>query len=271
MKRTLTLVSLLLIGVMVFTLSATRPANAWEWEHNRPLLHWLWEGSHATMIHSFLITESDQIVQHNESYVKMHKVYADRDPLLHVYNLRETGADSVMDAFLVGLKANNLIYLIHTADDNPAAREAAIKELRLLSECIHSDIIQYQFPYWAELLEEGKYPSKRLSPVYANYTIDIGEYFVQRNGMNKGFYFWLGYMLNDFTVAHLCNNQVWIQENQGQLENLYSHRSYRATAPRFTMRTWFDLNSMDLSLKDAWSNAQTKVDYMIAKYTDRGM
>lgn len=270
MKRTLILVSLLLIGVMVFTLSVTKPANAWEWQVRRPYLHWLWEGSHANMINSLLITNNDQIVQHNESYVKMHKVYADRDPLLHVYYLRETGTDSVMDVFLMGLKANNLIYLIHTADDNPAAREAAIKELKLLSECVHSEIIQYQFPYWAELLEEGKYPSKKLSHVYVHYTIDIGEYFSNRNGIDRRFYYWMGYMLNDFTVAHLCDSQEWLQEDQMLLENLYSIRQFQRD-PRFTMRAWFDLNSMDLSLKDAWDKAQTKVDYMITKYTDRGM
>ena len=270
MKRTHLLVSLLLIGVMVFTLSMTQPANAWEWEDHRPYLHWLWEGEHATMINALLISANDQIVQHNESYVKMHKMYAVRDPLLQVYNLRETCDDSVKDAFLVGLKANNLIYLIHTADDNPAARKAAIKELRLLADCVHSDIIQYQFPYWADLLEEGKYPSKKLSHIYVHYTIDIGEFYENRMGVNKRFYYWLGYLINDFTVAHLCDHQVWLQEDQTHMENLYSIRQMMRE-PRFTLRNWYDFNSLDLGLKTAWGKAQSKLDYIKAKYMDRGM
>jgi len=270
MKKTYFLVSLFLIAVMMFSLSMTKPADAWSNEDHRPFLHWIWEGNHATMINALLISANDQIVKHNERYVKLYEKYAERDPLLAVYHLRETCDDSVKDAFLVGLKANNLIYLIHTADDNPAARKAAIKDLKLLGKIIHHKSIQYQFPYWAELLEEGKYPSKRLSHIYVHYTIDIGDYYYERMGVNKRFYFWLGYLVNDFIVAHLCDHQDWLKEDQMYMENLYSIRQW-LTIPRFTLRNWYDINEEDMGLKTASDKVIGKINYIRTKYLYRGM
>ncbi|MCE1249088.1 MAG: hypothetical protein LWY06_20835 [Firmicutes bacterium] len=276
MKRNSLIAVALLITLTLFAVSAAKPAAAMNSEDESPFLHWLWEGDHATMINALLISANDAIVKNNERYVKLYEVYADRDPLLNVYHLRETCDDSVKDAFLVGLKANNLIYLIHTSDDNPKARKAAIKELRLLGKVIHSDIIQKQFPYWAQLLEEGKYPAKTLSHIYVHYTIDIGEYYYNRMGINKRFFFWLGYLVNDFTVAHLCNHKDWLVADQKNLEKLYSIDIY-GQLPRFTDKAWYEANSTslvddkDALIADAVEKVQAKVDYLKKKYMDRRM
>jgi hypothetical protein len=228
------------------------------------------------MLNHLLISANDEIVKHSERYVKLYETYADRDPLLNVYHLRETADDSVKDAFLVGLKANNLIYLIHTSDDNPKARKAAIKDLRLLAKIIHSDVIRNQFNYWAQLLEEGKYPAKTLTHMYVHYTIDIGDYIYNRMGVSKRFFYWLGYLVNDFTVAHLCNNKDWLVADQKLFEKLYSSDTYM-TLPRFTEKAWFELNSTcmvdsnDNLVADAVEKVQSKVDYLKRKYTDRKM
>lgn len=277
MKKSYLLVAFLLVGAFIFALAA--PANAWQDEDSREYLYGVWEGEHATMLNALLITRNDDIVKHNERYVQLYEMYRQRDPLLEVYNLRERCDDSVKDAFLMGLKANNLIYLIHTADDNPKARKAAIKELKLLSQLIHSDVIEREFPYWAELLEEGRYPSKRLSHIYVHYTVDIGEYYTNRMGVNKRFYYWLGYLVNDFTVAHLCDGDnwnkqdqhyYWVREDQKYLEDLYSIRQFCAL-PRFTLTAWYDINSADLNLKDAIDKTINHVNYIKDKYLDRGM
>jgi len=270
MKKAYLMVSLILVGAMLFTFCTTNQAFAWDDEDHRPFLQWFWEGEHATMINALLITDSDQIVKHSEKYVMLHKQYSGRDPLLEVYGLRKTSDDSVKDAFLIGLKANNLIYLIHSADKNPEARKAAIKELKLLSKVVNSLTVMREFPYWAQLLEEGRYPSTRLSHIYVHYTIDIGEYFYKDSDIYYRFYYWLGYMVNDFTVSHLCKDKVWIKEDQLYLEKLYSIRPM-GDVPRFTLSAWYEFNSANLELNKALNMAQNKIDYIKEKYTDRLM
>lgn len=279
MKRAYLLIALLLAGVMLMSMALTGTAEAWQDEDSRAYLHQVWEGEHATMINALLITKNDQIVKHHDRYVQLYECYRERDPLLEVYYLREKYDSSIKDAFLMGLKANNLIYLIHTADDNPNARRAAVKELKLLGKVVHSEVVQRQFPYWAELLEEGRYSSKRLSHLYVHYTIDIGEYYHTRMGADKRFYFWLGYLVNDFIVSHLCDDNVWlktdqnyfwVRENQRHLKNLYSIRSF-GEVPRFTLAAWYDLNDADLNMKKALDGAINKVEYIKSKYTNRGM
>lgn len=270
MKKAYLMVSLILLGALLFTFCATNQAFAWDDEDHRPFLQWLWEGEHATMINALLITANDQVIKNSEKYVMLHKQYSERDPLLEVYGLRETGDDSVKDAFLVGLKANNLIYLIHSADKNPEARKAAIKELKLLGKIVHSTTVMREFPYWAQLLEEGRYPSTRLSHIYVHYTIDIGEYYYKDADINTRFYYWLGYLVNDFTVAHLCKNKDWMKEDQAFIEKLYSIRQM-GNIPRFTIAAWYDFDSADLNLKQALNLAQGKINYIKKKYTDRLM
>ncbi len=273
MKRFYTVMLVALMCMLLGASVTPRPAsaNAWMDDHHHNYLHWLWEGQHATMINALLITANDNIVKNHEKIVMLTKEYSERDPLIRVYGLREReDDDSDKDAFLVGLKANNLIYLIHVADDNPEARKLAIRELRLLGEHVHDTMVKREFPYWAELLEEGRYPSRRLSHIYVHHTIDVGNFFEDRQNINKRFLFWLGYLVNDFTIANLCQHEDWMTENQKYMEKLYSVRIF-GHMPRSVYHDWDKINTADLSLKQAIDSTNRRMEGIKTKWTDRGM
>lgn len=284
MKRTYKFMAALIVGAFLMGLVVAQPASAWTDEDARPFHRWMNETNHATMINALLISANDQIVKHHERYVIMGNEYAKRNPLLDVYGLRKVCDDSAKDAFLTGLKANNLIYLIHVSDDNPMARKMAIEELRLLAKIVplsyqneenlkgqHKEY--YDFRYWADLLEEGQYPSKRLSHLYVHYTIDIGDYFYEVNGgVNRRFFFWLGYLINDFTVANLCGNEEWMKEDQKYLLELYGDREMMRLPKSIHMGIMKATQSdNDLSLSENVDKTQKILDGIKKTYTDRLM
>lgn len=268
MKRTHKLMAVLIVSLMIVGLMGVKSSHAWVDQDHRSYHHWIWETEHATMINALLITESDCFVKHNERFVELAKSYDHRDPLLEVYGLRKQGADSDMDAFLVGLKANNLIYLIHVADDNPIARKLAVKELRLLADIVRIKPLQKQLPYWADLLEEGRYSSKKLSHIYVHYIRDFGDYFHEEMGNNKRFFFWLGYLINDFTVANMCNNEEWLMDDQDYLTQLYGDRRPHLLG-RYNLHTWWQVNTADLTLKKAVKHTQACLDLLKKKHMNR--
>jgi hypothetical protein len=269
MKRIYTIAAVTVLCMMALTFAAY--AESFMDDNPHSYLHSFWEGKHATMINCLLITDNDAIVKNSGSFVKLGQVYSERDPLIKVYGLRERfDDDSDKDAFLVGLKANNLIYLIHVADDNPAAKKLAIKELRLLAKNVHDTQVKREFPYWADLLEEGRYSSHRLSHLYVHYTINIGDFYWERMDINKRFLYWLGYLINDFTVANLCGHEEWCKEDQKLLDALYSVRIHGHLAKSIESK-WDSANIADLSLKEAIDKTQKYLDYIKGKMMNRQM
>jgi hypothetical protein len=270
MKRVFSFMLVAIIGMLLVSLTAGQ-ASAWVQDDDHAFLHKFWEGNHATMINALLITANDAIVKHHERYVMLAQEYSERDPLINVYGLRERyDDDSDKDAFLVGLKANNLIYLIYVADDNPVARKLAIKELRLLGKNVQNTMVKREFPYWADLLEEGRFPSKRLAHMYVQYTIEVGNYYADRVDINKRFFYWMGFLINDFTVANLCNNEEWMMEDQKLLQNLYSVRIF-GKLPNTVEKEWYKSGVADLTLKDAIDKTQKQLDDIKSRWTDRKM
>lgn len=270
MKKNKVIFAALVVSLMFFCLVAATPGYAYSDEDQRPFHLWDWETGHNSMVNVLLISQNDKIVKHHERIVTLAKEYSVRDPLLNVYGLREVCDDSEKDAFLLGLKANNLIYLIHVSDNNPAARKLAIKELRLLAKIVHSTIVKREFPYWADLLEEGRYSPKTLSHIYVHYTVDVGNYFYDRMGVSKRFFYWLGFLINDFTIANMCGVESWVKENQCYLESLYMIRRM-AYLRRSILKEWWNVNIADLGLKASVDKSQASLDYIKMKYMDREM
>lgn len=271
MKGNYKALTVLIALLMVIGFVAVNPTYAWIDSDHRPSHHWIWESDHASMINCLLITCHDCIVKNSDRFVELAKTYSDEDPLLKVYGLRKDGADSDMDAFLMGLKANNLIYLIHVADDNPAARKWAIRELKLFAQVTpvtHGMNIRDKFTYWAQLLEEGRFSSVKLSHIYVHYTIDIGDYISERMGYNKRFYFWMGYLINDFTVANLCKYQDWLTEDQRYFRLLYASRRPHLLG-RYTLNAMWRATTDDLALKEAQDKTQRYLDLLKGKHMDR--
>ncbi|MFP4496869.1 MAG: hypothetical protein ACLFQV_01560 [Vulcanimicrobiota bacterium] len=270
MKRNTWVITMLMVSFLVLGFVMAQPAQAFTEEDSRPDLHWRWENDHATMINALLITANDEILRNSEAFVKMYEDYAIRDPLLEVYGLREVAADSEMDAMLVGMKVNNLIYLIHCADENPMARKYAIKELRLMQHVLKSNEADRFFPYWADLLEEGRYPSTRMSHMYVHYLVDAGDDFYERIGVSHRFFYWMGYQINDFTVANLCDNQEWMEADQDYLAQLYSIRKMYYLKESIQAH-WKNFMDADLSCEAGVSKAQDDLNYIKGHYMDRQM
>jgi hypothetical protein len=230
MKRNTWYTAVMILCVMVFTLVAVNHVGATTIMDNRPYHHAAWENRHADVVNAQLVTSNVQILANSECYVNMAREYALRDPLLSVYGKEMTmnSSNVQMDAFLLGLKANNLTYLIHAADTNPNARYWAIRDLRMLSQTLATPTTRRHFECWINALENRMTPSTRLSHVYVHYTPDFGEVIASRMGQDARRYYFTGYLINDFMVSSVVGRPQWIAVNQEIITNVNSVYTLRA-------------------------------------------
>jgi hypothetical protein len=225
MKNKIWYSTIIILFAAAFMLTVLHPADATILANNP--YHLRWESRHANMINAQLLTSHAQIVAGSFCFVNLAREYALRDPLLSVYGTEATLISSRVstDAFLLGLKANNLTYLIHTADANPEARVWAVREMRTLSRAIDDPVLRRHLRCWIVALENRLTPSTRISHTYVHYTPDIGDVVAARLGEDARRHYFMGYLVNDFMVASVTGRQYWIAADQNmivQVGSVYS-------------------------------------------------